>query len=185
MTDEAIVDLYWQRHEDAITQSSYKYGKRCNSTAFSILQSSEDAEECVNDTYLRAWNLMPDQRPKFLGAFLVKITRNLALDKFRRNKAQKRWNGEVDIVLEELEYCVSGADNASDKIDEEYFYSIFNSFLAQLNEDSRNIFIDRYFNIKSVREISKKYKITESKVKVSLHRSRENLRKILVEEGLY
>ena len=185
MTDEAIVDLYWQRHEDAIFESNCKYGKRCNSTAFSILQSQEDAEECVNDTYLKAWNLMPDQRPTFLGAFLVKIVRNLALDKLRRNKAEKRWNGEVDLVLEELEYCVSGSDNTSDKVDEEYFYSIFNSFLSELKEDCRNIFIDRYFNIKSVREISKKYKITESKVKVSLYRSREKLRKILTKEGLY
>lgn len=106
MDDKQIIELYWQRNEDAIHETSLKYGSYCYSIAHNILSNNEDSEECVNDTWLKAWNSIPPQRPVHLKMFLAKITRNLSFDKYKAGKAAKRGNGEIAVVLDELSECL-------------------------------------------------------------------------------
>ena len=184
MLDEQIIDMYWARSEDAITETENKYGSLCYSVAYKILENLEDSKECVNDTYLKAWNSMPVQRPDRLSAFLAKITRNLALTRYEYYTAAKRGGTQTELVLDELADCISGGDTTDSVVDEMYIADILNSFLKSIGEKSRNIFVSRYFHMFSVKEISERYGLKESYVKVSLHRSREILRDILKREGV-
>ena len=185
MLDEKIVEMYWSRSEDAITETSKKYGHYCHSIAYNILRNHADSEECVNDTYLSAWNSMPTKRPSKLGAFLAVITRNISLKKYNYYSAKKRGGTQVPLVLDELLDCVSGNDTTEDIIETMHFEKVLNDFLESLSEQSRNIFVCRYWHLLSVKEIAVKYKMTESNVKVSLHRARNALKIILEKEGIY
>ena len=184
MEDNQIIQLYFDRSEDAISQTAVKYGKYCHTIAYNILHNFEDSEECVKDTYWKAWGIIPPRRPKKLAAFLGKITRNLSLDKYRHYTADKRGGGEFSIALDELGDCVSSLGNMDDYTNEMVLVDTLNRFLASLSAEHRKIFMRRYWYISSVKEIADDYGITESKVKMSLLRSRNQLKAVLEMEGI-
>lgn len=185
MDDTTIVELFWERSEDAILNAQLKYGNYCRSIAYSILRSSEDAEECENDTFLRAWNSIPPDRPSFLSAFLGKITRNLSIDRLRARDSQKR-GGEYSTISYEVEGSfLSLADPSSpeDDIDAEVLASYINAFLGTISAKARLLFIGRYWNMLSVTELSERFGVTKSYVKTTLHRTRNSLAEYLKKEG--
>ena len=183
MKDSEIVDLYWQRDQSAISRTDEKYGKSLVHTSYRILNSREDAEECLQDTYLSAWNNMPDDRPEYLGAYLMKIIRNCSLNRYRHMRAQKRYNGET-LAFEELSECIS--DNASGVFEamvKGELAGLINEFLATLSDEKRRVFVRRYFFSDSVKDISANMNMSESKVKSMLMRLRQSLEKYLRESG--
>ncbi len=184
MEDKEIVDLYWLRSESAISETRSKYGKYCYAIAYNILCNIEDSEECVNDTYLRAWNSMPQHRPSVLKTFLGKITRNLALNRYKVLSAGKRDHGRVPLALDELRECVPGEDNTAHIVDDLALAEILNQFLSSLSVDQRKIFMRRYWYLSSIKEIAEEYGVGESKVKMSLMRSRSKLKTLLETEGV-
>ena len=184
MEDDQIVDLYWSRSEKAISETANKYGRYCYAIAQNILHSHEDSEECVNDTYLHAWNAMPDQRPGKLPAFLGRITRNLSLKKGEKYAAEKRGGGQVPLVLDELQECIPAADSTDQMVDDLMLTDLLNRFLASMTEEKRRIFMRRYWYLSPVAEIAADLAISESKVKMSLLRSRNELRRWLEKEGI-
>ena len=184
MEDQQIIDLYWARAENAIAETAAKYGRYCRCIADNILHSAEDSEECVNDTYLRAWNAMPPQRPGRLAAFLGKITRNLALDRYRNRTAEKRGAGRTAPALEELEECLPSAGGMDRIADDLTLKELLDRFLGGLAPEARVLFMRRYWYLNTVREIAADLGLSESKVKMSLLRSRNALRKIMEKEGI-
>ena len=184
MTDDKIVELYWERSERAISETQNKYGKYCYSIAYNILKNHEDTSECVNDTYFKVWNSIPDARPNKLSAFLGRITRNTALNMCEVYSAKKRGGNEIDIALDELLECVSG-ETEGDNVEMMYLRDVLNSFIEKLGDESRNIFVCRYWYMYSSKEIAEKYDLTITKVDVALHRARKKLKDILIKEGLY
>ena len=183
MDDQKIVDLYWERSETAISETQKKYGKYCYHIAYTILYSNEDAEECVNDTYLRAWGAIPPARPSRLSTFLGKITRNLALDRWEKNHAQKR-SGAVELALDELSECIPDTGSELDPIDEIVLSDAINSFLAGLPLKTRQMFVRKYWYLSSTKDIARDVGMSESAVKVSLMRTREAFRLHLEKEGI-
>lgn len=184
MDDNRIIDLYFSRSENAISETSIKYGKYCYRIAFNILCNSEDSEECVNDTYMKAWNVIPPQRPNKFSVFLGKITRNLALDKYKFYRAKKRQGDSSALVFEELKDCIPNTSATEDIIDNVILAEILSKFLASLPTETRKVFVRRYWYFSSVKEIASDYKMTESKVKMMLSRTREQLKKLLEKEGV-
>lgn len=182
MEDFKIVDLYWERSERAISETRSKYEKMLSGISFSLLNSREDAEECVSDTYLSAWNKMPTDRPIYLGAYLSKIIRALSIDRFRSRHIKRR--GGFEELCDELDECIP--DNTS--IEAQYYNGqlakAINRFLEGLPEEKRVIFVRRYFYSDSVEQIADRIGSSSSKVKTSLFRMREELRQILEKEGL-
>lgn len=183
MEDRAIVDLYWSRDPEAIRQTGEKYGGYCRAIARNILPDRRDAEECVNDTWLGAWNAMPENRPSLLAPFLGKITRNLAFTRWRAGHAEKRGGGELPLVLEELGECVSPADTLQ-AVEAAELEEAVNRFLRALPERERDIFLRRYWFAESMADIAKRYGMREATVRTNLFRSREKLRRHLEKEGL-
>lgn len=183
MDDSMIIQLYWDRSERAIPATSEKYGNYCTSIARNILGNREDAEECVNDTYWKAWNSIPPHRPGVLAAFLGKITRNLCLNRYRQMHADKRGGGDLPQVLDELAECVSGAEDVESEIDRRELIREINAFLSALSDVKRSIFICRYWYVDSISDIASRFKITENNVSVTLNRLRINLRRYLIERG--
>ena len=183
MDDEKIVQLYFARNEQATQETANKYGNYCNSIAKNILGNNEDAKECVNDTYLNAWNSIPPHRPKTLSTFLGKIVRNLAFNRYKRNRAEKRGGGELPLVLDELAECVSGKDSVEDKYVRKELISTINDFLATLSENKRNIFIRRYWYTESILELAKSYNMESTAVSMMLNRIRVKLHNYLIERG--
>lgn len=184
MTDDEIVELYWKRMEAAVSVSEKRYGRYCRSIAHHILNNREDSEECVNDTWLNAWNAIPPQRPNRLSLFLGKITRNLAFDKYKLNRAAKRGGGEITLILEELDECVpSGCSTEQEVLDRE-LEEIINRFLHSLPERESSIFLSRYWYGNPIRIISGQFSMAENNVKASLYRSRAKLRQYLEKEGI-
>lgn len=184
MEDEKIIDLYWARREDAIVETDKKYGNYCKSIALHILKSMEDSEECVNDTWMKAWDSMPPKRPDFLSAFLGKITRNLSISRYRMNHARKRGSGEVELLLLELEDCIPSAKSVEEEVEGRETAEAIDRFLYGIDEESRNIFVRRYFFVDSIREIAGHFQISESKVKSQLFRTRNRLKDHLEKEGI-
>lgn len=183
MGDQQIVDLYWARAENAISETAHKYGRYCHYIAYNILHNDEDSEECVNDTYLKAWNVIPPQRPNKLSTFLGKITRNLALDRYKYNSREKRGGAQMPLVIDELAECVSATDTTSHIIDDMVLVDCFNRFLATLPAEPRKIFMRRYWYFSSIKEIANDFSISESNVKMSLSRTRNKLKQLLEKEG--
>ena len=183
MEDQKIIKLYFDRDPHAIKETSDKYGGYCKSIAKNILGNNEDAEECVNDTYLNAWNSIPPRRPSVLSAYLGKITRNLAFDAFRKRKAEKRGRGEVELVLDELSECVSCLDDTEREFDKKELSLTINAFLDTLSREKCNIFLCRYWYVMPVSEISKRFGISEGNVSVTLNRIRNKLKAYLTERG--
>lgn len=182
MDDRAIIELYNKRDENAIGETQKKYGRYCHYIAYSILHSDEDSEECVNDTYMKVWNSIPPRSPERFSAFIGKITRNTALDRYAQNRAQKRDAG-VELALDELSECIS--DSADEEMTEELILKdAINRFLASLPKRTRIIFMRRYFYLLSIKEIAEGLGISESNVKVTLLRTREKMREYLEKEGI-
>lgn len=184
MEDERIIDLYWARQETAIVETDKKYGGYCRSIALHILNSMEDSEECVNDTWLRAWDSMPPKRPDFLSAFLGKITRNLSISRYRMGHARKRGSGETDLLLMELEECIPAGKTVEEEIEGKETAAAIDSFLYGIDEESRNMFVRRYFYVDSIKEIAQRFDVSESKVKSQLFRTRNRLKDHLEKEGI-
>lgn len=184
MRDEEIINLYWERQEKAIYETDQKYGKYCNTISFNILQNSEEAKECVNDTYLKTWNSIPPQKPNILKVYLGRIARNLAINQYERKKAKKR-DYTLEIALEELNECISSNNNIEEELDYKELVNILNIFLSELSQDKRKIFLERYWYLYSIKEISFNNKISESNVKITLLRLRNQLKNYLKEGGLY
>lgn len=183
MEDQLIIKLFFQRSESAITKLSEKYGNLCKSLSYNILKNHQDAEECVNDAYLAAWNTIPPQEPKPLSAYICRITRNLSLKRYHANTAQKR-NNYYDAVLEEFQDCLESTAAVEDVILVKELSQQVNSFLGTLKVKDRVIFIQRYWFCDSIPEIAKKLGVSANYVTVHLHRTREKLKKYLKKEGL-
>ncbi len=183
LEDAAIICLYWHRDPQAIPATAEKYGRYCAVVAQNILRSPQDTEECVNDTYLRAWNAMPPHRPAVLAAFLGKITRNLALNRRRKDTAEKRGGGEADAAFEELAQVVSDRDTPEAALDRRELLEAVNDFLAALPDAKRRIFVCRYWYFDSVPDIAARFSLSENHVYVTLHRLRAQLRRRLSERG--
>lgn len=183
MDDDRIVGLFWQRSEDAIPATAEKYGAFCYCIAKNILYSHEDAEECVNDTYLQAWNAIPPHRPGCLRTFLGKLTRNLSFNRYKHNTALKRGGGELPLVLEELSGCVSGTDDPQQALDRKACVEAINDFLRDLPQRSRSIFLCRYWYTDSIESIARRFGMNQGAVAMTLSRLRGKLRRHLAERG--
>ncbi len=181
MEDKSIVELFWQRDETAISKTQEKYGRYCHSIAYNILACDEDSEECVNDAYLKTWNSIPPERPRIFKSFLGRITRNIALDRYDYNNAQKRGGGAVEL-LGEMTDCIP--DNTAEPSDDTRLGAAINGFLASLGQRQRVIFMQRYFYACSVKSIAERFGMTEVNVKVTLLRTREKLKAYLQKEGI-
>ena len=183
MDDKSIVDLYFSRNQDAITQTDKKYGRYCYSIAYNILTNKQDAEESVSDTYMTAWSTIPPRRPSVLSTFLGKITRHIAIDRWRERSASKRGGGEVTLALEELEECIAGHQNLEMEFERKELLRAYVKFLDTLPVTERRVFLCRYWYVDSIDSISEKFGFSQRKVKTMLYRTRKKLRKALWEEG--
>ena len=182
MEDSQIVELYWQKNADAIAETAGKYGLYCFTIAENILHNAEDSEECVNDTWLRAWNAIPPQKPIVFRMFLAKITRNLAFNRFNARNAEKRGGGEAALVLDELGECLGGAD-AEAAYEAKELRRCIQRFVRALPERDGNVLVRRYFFAEPVADIAKRYGLSENNVMVILSRTRKKLKAHLLKEG--
>ncbi len=180
MDDELIIALFWNRSEAAISETERKYGAYCRSIAYGILNDRQDTEECVNDTWFRAWDAIPPQRPTKLSAFLGRITRNLSLDRYDYKHAAKR-SHPMDQLLSELDECIP--DQRDDYAQRE-LTDILNRFLRSLESDKRNLFLRRYWYCESIETLANRYGLSQSAVKSSLFRVRNKLKAYLEKEGV-
>ncbi len=183
MEDEKIVELYFQRDESAIEKTAEKFGKRLRFVSNKIVGDIETAEECENDTYLEAWNIIPPNEPKtYLYAFLARIIRSISIDCCRKKSALKR-SALICELSAEMEECIPSPEDMNCRIDDMAFAESINRFLGSLDAEKRRIFVRRYWYLDSVAEISKAFSISESKVKTALFRTRNKLREFLEKEG--
>ena len=183
MDDQAIIALYWSRDQRALGESQQKYGPFCLRLSENILACREDAEECVNDTWQRAWDTMPPQRPGSLRAYLSRICRNLSLDRWRRRKAQKRGEG-LEVLLEELEDCVPASPSAEEAAENREITRCVGVWLASLEREDRTVFLRRYWYGQQVKEIARQAGCTPQKMAQRLYRLRLSLREALEQEGI-
>ena len=184
MDDDRILDLYWARAESAIDETAKKYGRYCFAIANNIVQNSEDAEECVNDAYLKTWDAVPPQRPAIFRAFLGKIARNVSLNKYKAQKATKRGGDEIALIYDELEDCISSGNPVEAEYESNLVIAAINSFLLSLENESRIVFVRRYWYADSIGAIAARFLMSESKVKSMLFRTRNTLKKYLENEGV-
>jgi len=185
MEDCQIVALFHRRSETAIAAAAEKYGAYCHSIAFRILQNDHDADECVNDAYLSAWNAIPPHNPERLSTFLGKLTRNHALNRYKFLHAAKRGGGQVEVVLSELEDCLPVESDAEQALEDELIVKALNEFLHSQPAEKRNIFLRRYWKLESIQEIALSCGMSESKVTSLLLRMRRELKKHLEQEDIY
>ncbi len=183
MDDSKIIDLYWARDQYAISMTNIKYGPYCKTIAYNVLDSHPDAEECVNDTWLQAWNTIPPQRPHILSAFLGRITRNLALTRREHDTAQKRGGGQTPLILEELGDCVSGREDVSEQVEYQELLTAINDFLSGLPERKRVLFLRRYWYADSLADAAARCGMSVSSAAMTLTRIRKELRTHLTERG--
>lgn len=183
MEDNTIIELYWSRSELAIRETELKYGRLFHQIANNILHNPADAEECVNDVYLGAWNAIPPARPRILTAFLCRIARNLALKKYQQIHAARR-NPAVAVSYEELEECLADGGSDDQNIADDQLADCINRFLDTLDGVSRQVFVRRYWYFDSVKEIMRRFRMSKSKVESMLFRTRKKLRTWIEEEGL-
>ncbi len=184
MEDAKIVELYWQRSEDAIPETAAKFGPYCHTIAYNILSDTQDTEECVNDTWLGAWNSMPSNRPKVLAPYLAKLTRWLSLTRLREQHALRRGGGETALVLDELSEVVPDGTDLEKRVEFKELSEALRRFLAGLDETEAQVFLARCWYMAGVKEIAEKFGFTPGKVSTMLHRTRKKLQDYLKEEGL-
>ena len=184
MDDKQILELYNERSETAISETAEKYGKYCHYIAYNILYNIQDSEECVNDTYLKAWQTIPPHYPSKLSTYLGKITRNLALNRYKYYNRQKRGEGQTELVLDELLECVPATESTEQAVEEKILVEVLNRFLNDLPEEKMKIFMRRYWYMRTIKEIADDFAMGESKVKMILSRSRSKLKQLLEKEGI-
>ncbi|MBE6677042.1 MAG: sigma-70 family RNA polymerase sigma factor [Clostridia bacterium] len=182
MLDSQIIALYDARDERAIAETAAKYGSFCTSIALNILQNLQDAEECVNDTWLRTWNSIPPARPNVLKAYLGRITRNLALDKYKAARREKRGCGEIEVAFDEISEITASDYALEDEWREQDFVDLINAFLYSLPERDRHVFVRRYFFTDSVPAIAKRFGTSQNNVLKILSRTRQKLKNYLDRE---
>lgn len=183
MDDKQIINLYLKRSENAIAETDTKYGTYCFTIAERILNRREDSEETVNDTYLAVWNAIPPHLPPAFAAFIGKITRNLAIDRWRMQSSDKRGNGAFTLCLDELGECVSGEISIEQEILAKELTEALNRFLQKLPAVERQVFLCRYWYMDSIPEIAAAFGFSQTKVTTMLYRTRSKLRKLLEKEG--
>ena len=183
MEDDRIVELYFSRDEQAIMETDKKYGKYCHYIASNILASEQDAEECVNDTYLAAWESIPPAKPQILRTFLGKLTRNISINRYHFENAKKR-RAPVTLVLDEVAECIPDPDSEASVVDEILLADALNGFLATLSDTARIAFVKRFFYCASIRDIARDLDLAEVNVKVLLHRTRKKCKTYLLEKGV-
>lgn len=184
MDDNKIIELYFERSEVAISETADKYGRYCHYISYNILHNNEDAEECVNDTYLGAWKSIPPQRPSRLSTFLGKITRNLSLNRFKQYNAKKRGFGQTELVLSELEDCIPTPISVEEEVNEKILVESLNAFLYKQPKIKRDVFIRRYWYLSAIHDIAEQYSMSEGKVTSMLFRLRKELRLHFEKEGI-
>ena len=184
MDDTRIIELFWARSEAAITEISAKYGAYCRSIADNILSNREDAEECVNDTWLRVWSTIPPERPVVLRAWLGRIVRNLALNRWQKNHAQKRGSG-VDEILTELEGCIPSAQDVERQVEAEELSRLINLWLGTLQKRDRMVFVRRYWYGESVQTLAKTCAVSPAKMAKKLFVLRGGLKQALEKEDIF
>lgn len=182
MEDSEIIGLYFRRDETAITETAAKYGAFCHSIALNILSIDADAEECVNDTYLRTWNSIPPQKPDKLGAWLGRVVRNIAYDLWKKNHRQKRYAG-MEQLLNELEDCIPSPATVEREIEEQELSEVINAWLASLSKKDRILFVRRYWNGEEVNVLAQKTGISSTNMAKRMYRLRQNLKSTLEKEG--
>lgn len=185
MQDEKIIELYWLRNETAIRETEQKYGQYLTRIAYNILNNIEDSHESVNDTYLKAWNSMPPQKPNILKTYLGKITRQLSIDIFRTRNRKKHGSSQYAVSLSELEECIPSDHNVEQEIELQLLGKAISDYLYTLPEQTRHIFVCRYYFCDSIRDISAFFGTSESKVKSLLFRTRQSLKNHLESEGFF
>lgn len=184
MDDRQIIELYFARSERAIEETDTKYGPYCRTIAFNVLSDPQDTEECVNDTYLQTWNTIPPTIPEQLKAFVGRITRNLSLNRLKAKNAAKRKSEQYALAYEELQDLLASEQSVEETINELWLKELINGFLAQLPQESRWAFVGRYWYFDSISQIAKKLKISESKAKMLLLRTRNAMKEYLRKEGV-
>ena len=183
MEDNKITELFLERSEQAITELSSKYGKALAKISFNILGNAEDAEECVNEAYLAAWNTIPPQNPTSLFTYVCRLTRNVSLTKYSSNTAQKR-NSAYDVALEELEQILPDSFSVEGELEAEETAKLLDSFLESLDRESRILFVRRYCYSDTIPELAKRFRTSEHNVSVRLFRLRQKLKKYLSKSGV-
>lgn len=185
MEDEVIVDLFWERNDNALKMLEDKYGKDFYRMSYQILNNKEDSEECVNDAYLKTWNSIPDARPTSLFAYVGKIVRRLSINRIKMNSAQKRGGDETALLLSELNECISANESVESEIEYQELSKNISEFLFELKQEQRMIFVERYWYAKPVKEIANKYKISIKKTESILFRCRKGLHEFLKERRYF
>ncbi len=183
LEDSEIIGLFFERSEQAVLELEKRYGKAVRQTAENILRDRLDAEECVNDTYLKVWSSIPPQRPDYLGSYVCRIARNTAVSRLRAETAEKRNRG-LDLILDELEECISSRENVEDRLEARELTEAIDRFLSSLDYDDRYLFVRRYWYADPVKDIAAAMQVRENRLSVRLFRLREKLRKTLIKEGL-
>lgn len=183
MTDEELIGLYFSRNEEAIAGTKAKYGSYLGMIAGNILRNTRDTEECLNDAYLAAWNSIPPNMPENLQTYLGQLVRNAAISRARKMSAEKRGGGHYEAVLEELSDAAASENSLNGIEDMLVLKESFNRFLRSLSPQQRSIFLRRYWYMERVTEIADDLGISVSKVKVTLFRTRNKLKKLLEREG--
>lgn len=184
MEDSQIIELYFNRDENAISATNTKYRNLCYSIAYNILYNADDTNEAINDTYLGVWNSIPPNRPSILSAFIGKITRNISLNKLRNSNTVKRGNREMSLAFDEISDCLFSNQDVEIEVEAKELSKVINDFLYSISETERNVFICRYWYFDSIKMISAQFKFSKSKVKSMLFRIRNKLKKKLMEESL-
>ena len=183
MEDSKIIEMFYERSEQAIIELSKKYGAVCTKVANNILSDKRDTEECVNDAYLGAWNTIPPQKPNPLLSYICRIVRNLAVNKYHANTASKR-NSTYDVALDELENCFPSAVSVEDEFNAKEAARVIDDFLATLDQENRVMFVRRYWHADSIADLAQLFHTSSHNVSVRLSRTREKLRKHLIKEGV-
>ena len=184
MDDTDIIKLFQDRSQDAVSAASEKYGGYCFTVADNILNCKEDSEECVNDTFMKVWNVIPPEIPKALKAFVGKITRNLALDRVKMLHRKKRGSGRYEAVLSELDEMLCSRDNIEKELEDKEVASALNKYLLSLDSESRTVFICRYFYFDSIKSIADKIGRDENRVNYLIRKTKDGLGRQLEKEGL-
>ena len=183
MDDKTIIQLYFERSEQAISATEARYGAYCRSILRNILDDPGDLEECMNDVFLKLWSQIPPYRPECLRAFVGSVARNCALDRYRAAHTAKRGGGTVEVALSEIQEC-AGGQNVEDALEEHRLVELLNTFLGRLPKETRVIFVKRYWYLSPVRRIAAETGCTEGKVKMCLHRTRKQLKQFLEKEDI-
>lgn len=185
MQDEEIVQLLWEREEEGLVAIQGKYTRYCGAVARRIVESKEDAEECLNDTWLRAWNSIPPHRPENLAGYLAKIVRNQALSLYKKQHRQKRGGGTMSVALEELSDCLTDGTDISEEVEKQELSTVITSYLKGKSREQQAVFIKRYFYMMDIGELAASLSMKENTVKSILFRMRKELKKYLEKEGIY